>query len=152
MLAFSLVRCVLGLEIFFHKSARSIRGRFFAACFCIPAVNTFPPVNPGRLDRLVTLLAPSPTRDASGSIADEFRAAATVFAEMVEQGGREFRAAGNLNAETTAIFTLRWRADINPGWRIACGGKEWEVLAVSEVGRREFLRVQARSRAVPSIV
>lgn len=109
-------------------------------------------MNSGKLDRRVDLLAPSPVRDASGSVADEWRTAATVWAEKVEQGGREFRAAGALNAETTALFTLRWRADVNPGWRVSMDGREWEILAVSEIGRREFMRVQARARAVPSVV
>jgi SPP1 family predicted phage head-tail adaptor len=106
-------------------------------------------MNPGRLDRRITIQAPVQARDASGGVVTTWLDAATVSAQRIDQGGREFRSAGSLLSETTAIFEIRYFRGITTAHRVKESETVYDVLAVGEIGRREGMRLQAKVRVHP---
>ncbi len=109
-------------------------------------------MNPSRMDRRVVLLKYAPTRDAIGGVIEAWTESDTVFAEKQDQTGREFLAAGQINAAMTTRFWLRWRPDVTPADRLRLlGGRgaidqEYDIQAVREVGRRDGLEITAVGR------
>ena len=106
-------------------------------------------MNPGKLDRRVEILAPLVTASKAGGGAEQsFSVAATVWGARADQGGREYREFGALNAEATSVFTLRWREGLTTRNRLCCEGKEYDIRNISETGGRHvFLLVQAQVRS-----
>lgn len=106
-------------------------------------------MNPGALDRQISLFAPVQTTDAvSGGAVTTFRNAGVIWGKRVDQGGREYRALGALNAETTAVFTIRYHPEITTRWRMTSEGYDYDITDIGETGnkRRELLAVQAKIR------
>jgi SPP1 family predicted phage head-tail adaptor len=106
-------------------------------------------MNPGKLDRRIEIHGPTVSVSAeSGGAEERFALVATVWAAKADAGGREYRAAGALNAEASTLFTIRFRADITPRHRIVCEGQTYDILGIGEASgaRRAFLNVQARVR------
>lgn len=102
-------------------------------------------MNPGSLDRLVSLQSKTATKDAAGAPVLTWATYETVWARKVEQGSREFRAFGETLAETTALFTVRYLSTITAEHRIICDSRTFEVVAPPlEQGRRELLLIQAK--------
>jgi SPP1 family predicted phage head-tail adaptor len=101
------------------------------------------PLNPGRLDRRITLQSSAATRDGAGGNVLTWSEVATVWAQEVSTTGREFRAAGALRAETTIAFRIRYLNTAAPAMRISYNGKLYDILSVVEEGRRESQLIQA---------
>lgn len=101
----------------------------------------------GRLDRRVALAHRTlGTQAADGSYPDSgFTTYATVWAEKLDQHGREFFAAAGTNAERTTRFRIRYRSDVLQTDRIVLDSLNYDIVQVSEIGRREGLEIFARS-------
>ena len=104
------------------------------------------PATRPQLDRRASILTPTTTRDADGGPVETFAATATRWCRRDEAGGREIRVAGQLRAETSALFTFRYFAGLTVKHRILCEGRTWDIVAINEGGRRQWLRVQTRER------
>jgi len=106
-------------------------------------------MNPGKLDRRVEILAPLVTASTAGGGAEQaFVTEATGGGARADQGGREYNAFGALNAESTSVFTLRWREGMTTRNRLRCEGIEYDIRNISETGGRHvFLLVQAQARS-----
>jgi SPP1 family predicted phage head-tail adaptor len=101
-------------------------------------------IDPGRLDRRVTLAQPVTTRDAVGGAIVSWLDAATVWAERrpVRQA-RQFAAEGKQYlAELT--YRLRHRDDVAGGWRLVDGTKVFEVVDLLPLGREHLLELGVR--------
>jgi SPP1 family predicted phage head-tail adaptor len=62
--------------------------------------------------------------------------------------GEKYRAA-EVQAVVTTRFVVRWSsftAGITPKDRLVCGGREYEISGVKEIGRREFVEITAAAR------
>lgn len=103
------------------------------------------PINAGKLDRRITLQTATQTRGAAGGFTSSWVDTATVWAEYMPQGGREFRAAGALHAETSVLFRIRYRAATTADMRISFGGALYDIISIAEEGRREALLIQAKT-------
>ncbi len=109
-------------------------------------------MNPSRMDRRVVLLKYAPTTDAVGGVVEAWTEGDTLAAEKQDQTGREFMAAGQINAQMTTRFWLRWRPDVTPSDRLRLIGEggaidqEFDIQAVREVGRRDGLEITAVGR------
>jgi head-tail adaptor len=57
----------------------------------------------------------------------------------------QFLAAGTTNNEALAVFTIRYRPGIVSGLRAVCDGQTFTITGVSEIGRRQFLALQAKA-------
>jgi SPP1 family predicted phage head-tail adaptor len=99
--------------------------------------------NPGLLDRKITIRVKTVTRGSAGGPAESWADLATVYAQLVNTAGREFRASGSLRAETTHVFRIRYRSDLTTQHRITYNGAAHDILQITEEGRHDTLLVQA---------
>lgn len=107
-------------------------------------------MNPGTLDRYVSLRRLDTSLDAIGGVVESWTHVAWVWAQKLPEKGREFIAAQARVAEAAAVFRIRYRTDIAATWRIFCEGVGYQVAAPPvEVGRRSFLDLILKS-APPS--
>lgn len=98
-----------------------------------------PALNPGRLDRRITLLAPLEVRDAAGGVETSWVNVGSFWARFLPLPGREIQQAGQKLALAAATFRLRWR-QVTAKWRVMLGADVYELIAPPvEVGRREYL-------------
>lgn len=101
----------------------------------------------GKLNRLITLQKRSITRDSIGNGVETWADHSTRWAEVITTGGSEFYAAQRLNAETTAVFKIRYTAAINTLMRIKFGSDLFDILNIADPdGKRVFLNVSAKGR------
>lgn len=85
----------------------------------------------GRLRHRITLQSKgTPTRDAMGGEVITWTDVATVPAEVAALSGRALIAAQQAQSEVTTRITLRYRADIQPDWRILHGTTVYSIHAV----------------------
>lgn len=104
----------------------------------------------GNLDRRVTILRVSAsTPDGHGGVTLTWAEVATVWAEVRPQNGTErWRSE---NAEVAAVathrFRIRWGQAVTVLDRLRFGGRDWEIIRVDEIGRREGQLIQAMARA-----
>ena len=99
-----------------------------------------------QFDRRASILKPTTTRDAAGGVVETYAEAESRWCRRADQGGAEFRYAGQLRAETTALFKFRYFTGLSEKDRIRCESRDWDIVSINEVGRRQFLHVQAKER------
>jgi SPP1 family predicted phage head-tail adaptor len=93
-----------------------------------------------KMDRLVTIQWPSPTRSATGQETITWVDLDPVWAELVPQTtGKEYFAAAQIVAELYAIFRIRYRADVSQKMRLLFGTQPYDIEDMREVERREGL-------------
>lgn len=108
-------------------------------------------MNFSAMDRQITILVNTPGRDEAGGPIETWIDGDTVFAQKVDQTGREFQAAGQTNAQMSTRFWIYWRADVTPANRLRLAGErgapdqEYDIAAVREVGR-DGLEITAIAR------
>jgi len=100
----------------------------------------------GRLDRRLTILRRTLSRNSYGEQIESFDPLATVWAQKLDVTGREFFAAQKTLAENTTRFRIRWRDDLSVTDRISCGGHEYDIKQLAELGRADGLEIVAVMR------
>lgn len=100
----------------------------------------------GTLDRRITLLRRSQTRNAYGEQVETFTEYATVWGQRLDVTGREMFASKGTIAENSAQFRLRYRSDVLYTDRLQCDGVEYDIVQVAELGRRDGLDLVAVAR------
>lgn len=105
-------------------------------------------MNIGSLDREVTLLAPvAVPQDAYGAPAPvQYEERATVWASLKFGAGTEATDAQQLTAQQVVTWTLRYRADVLPTWRLRYNETTYQLTAVAEIGRRVGLTLTTYAR------
>lgn len=100
-------------------------------------------MNPGRLNRRVTIASHGTTPDAFGQPANTWATLATVWAEITPKRGRELVAAKSVDSEVSATITIRYRADVTAAHRITHAGKIYNIAAVIDRnGEGKFLDLE----------
>lgn len=107
-------------------------------------------VNIGRLDRRITFQQ----RVVASNVSNEDEEAGwtdvvTVWAKRDEPGRQktgdeEFRA-DKLTDYLNQVYSIRYRTDITPKLRIMDSGVRYDILSISEVGRKGYLKIEAVS-------
>lgn len=104
----------------------------------------------GALDRKITLIqvveTPARLNEPVKTPHDRW----TVWAEYLPGPGREGLRAGEIAAVTSARFRVRWSRNaalVTPAWRLRFDGREYNIVDVQPVGRREWLMLSAQARA-----
>lgn len=100
----------------------------------------------GALDRRLTIQGFSVTRDPESN--EEIRTwsdLATVWANRRDVSAREFFSSGSEHAEQQSVFTIRWRPGLTSTLRVIHDGQTFDVTGVSEMGRRQYLALQAKA-------
>lgn len=100
----------------------------------------------GELNRRIVIQIPKVTRDDYGDTNETWEDFATVWAEIITSGGREFYAAQKQNAETSAVFRIRYREGLNTRMRIKYGHRVFEILPpINDVeGKHKELLISAK--------
>ena len=95
----------------------------------------------GRLDSRVTLQSRSVLRNATGEDVVTYSDVAEVWAEKFDLRGREFYAAQQAKADVTTRWRIRWRSDVSVLHRLVHAGRNYDINAISEIGRRDGLEI-----------
>jgi len=104
----------------------------------------------GSLDRWLILQRRTVETDALGEEVETFIDLATVRASKTDISDAEKVRAQQVGAEITTRFQIRWSvnwSDLNPKDRVTCESREYEVVGVKEIGRREGIEITACARA-----
>lgn len=100
----------------------------------------------GALDRRLTIQGFTSTRDPeTNEEIQTWADLATVWANRRDVSAREFFSAGGENTEQQSVFTIRWRAGLTSSLRLIQNGQTFDVTGVSEIGRRQYLALQAKA-------
>lgn len=93
----------------------------------------------GKLNRKITLQAMGTTRDSDGYETENWIDVSDLKSEVITSGGREFYAAQKQNAETTAVFRIRYRVGVNTRMRVKWGNRIFAILSLNPIDRTELL-------------
>ena len=96
-------------------------------------------MNIGKLDRLITLQAPTVVpQSPNGELAPKaFADVAQVWAGLYYAQGNEAVQASEVTATQRIVFTIRYRADVRPTWQLVHEGRAFQITDVAEIGRRQ---------------
>ena len=97
----------------------------------------------GSLDRRVTLLRRSLSRNAFGEEEVEYNAFDTVWAQKLDVTGREYFTAQRDLAVGTTRFRIRYRNDLSVTDRISYNEHVYDIKQLTELGRHEGLDIVA---------
>lgn len=86
----------------------------------------------GRLNQRVTLQQRTAGVDALGQELTTWSDVATVWAEVQPLRGREYFAAGQMQATVDVRIRIRWRAGVVPSMRALWRGQPHEIVSVIE--------------------
>ena len=96
----------------------------------------------GTLDRWVTLRVPTEVEQRGGSIKLTYADGDSIWMnKKYGNKGSEEEESMRVTAFSTAVFTGRYRSDINKRYRLSEGGREWKVRASEILGRDEYIRL-----------
>jgi SPP1 family predicted phage head-tail adaptor len=97
----------------------------------------------GRLDRRVTLQTCTISQEADGGVLRTYQDLATVWASVAPEKGQETFSDDQPLARQSVVFTIRYRAGVLPKGRVQYQGRFYNIRDVSEIGRREGLKITA---------
>lgn len=106
-------------------------------------------MNIGKLDRRLTLQAPTPApADQYGGAGQQqqYTDVATVAAQVKPVPGVEGFVGDQLTATQRQEFTIRYRPDVRPTWQLVYEGTTYQLTTVTEFGRRVSLILTAYAR------
>jgi len=99
----------------------------------------------GRLNKRITIRrAAAPTRNAMNEPVEVWTDFGSFMAEQVQQRPTESWKAGQTAAQSERVWRVRWTArtaKISPLDRLICDGREFEITAASEMGRRAGVEI-----------
>lgn len=99
----------------------------------------------GAMNNPIMLQSATRTADSYNQMIETWADTKTVFAQIVTTGGGEFYAAQKVNAQTSAVFHVRYDPAINVQMRIKYGTRIFAILAVNDVdGRHEEMQISAK--------
>jgi SPP1 family predicted phage head-tail adaptor len=84
-------------------------------------------MNPGRLNKRITLQKKGFVRDAESNTKDSWVDSATVWAAVEPLRGREYYAAAAASAESLVRFRLRYRKDVTADMRVKYDNRIFEL-------------------------
>ncbi len=98
----------------------------------------------GELDRKVRLERRTTAQNDYGEPIETWVLIAEVWASRAVLSGRELFDSDQIAAELMYKFRMYYRSDLDATCRIVYGGQNYDIQAVSELGRREGLEVIAQ--------
>lgn len=97
----------------------------------------------GKRDRKVQILMPSVNRSPSGSVVTTYvpRFSKPLWAAVAGATGRERMAAGQNTAPWELKVTILYNAVVSRNDRVEYEGERYDLVGMSEIGRREGLEL-----------
>ena len=97
-------------------------------------------IDPGKLDRRITLKSASVSTDGFGQDVRTYSTLAQVWAKVDYRGTpKEGEDTEKLTSLNKVRFTVRYRSDVDATVKISWGGKTYEIEGVSLEGRERYL-------------
>lgn len=97
----------------------------------------------------ITFQENAPVKDSFGQEIESWKDVPTlknIWASMKTTGGGEFYAAQKINAETTALFKIRYIAGVDAKMRILYGGRYYEILNINDANEQhEFINISCKA-------
>lgn len=104
-------------------------------------------IDPGSLNRRLTLEAPVETGDGAGGVTRTYEAAATLWAQVAPLSAREEIDAVRQGATLTHRIAIRYSADITTRHRFRDGARIYRILSLRDRdGSKRFLDISAEER------
>ena len=98
----------------------------------------------GKRYHRIQLMRRSLARDAQGQNIETFATYATAWAQRVDVKSREVMMADQPNAESTAVFTVRWRSDMLMTDRILDeNNNNYNIRQMNEITRHKGIQITA---------
>jgi len=103
-------------------------------------------IKAGELNQRITFQRATLTRQPGGQKTETWADAATVYAAVITTGGSEFYAAQKKNAETSAVFKIRFTNAVNVKMRIVYGRRIFHILPpINDVNaKHEIMLISAK--------
>lgn len=98
-----------------------------------------------KLDRTITLERRTEALDDFGTPTEAWAPIATLAAQRLTNGSREFVRAYGQAEEGEAVFRVRFVAGITTADRVTYEGEELELVEIVELGRRAGLDLRTRT-------
>lgn len=95
----------------------------------------------GKLDRRIDLLKRRLVENTTGEQEEVFEEGLTAWAQVLTNKGRDYFSAAQVHNEETLLFRIRYRTDIDAKDRIGYQGKQYGIVNIAEIGRREGLEL-----------
>lgn len=99
----------------------------------------------GKLNKRITVRrASAPTRNAMNEPVEVWGDLGKFWAEQIDQRPTESWKAGQTAAQVERVWRVRWHArtaTISPSDRLVCDGREFQIIGVTEVGRRVGIEI-----------
>jgi SPP1 family predicted phage head-tail adaptor len=103
-------------------------------------------IKAGDLKHPIKLQRPVTTRNEKSKTITTWEDVVTVYAGKTDVSGREFYIAQAYHAEDVVTFTVRWRDDIAPTWRVVHHGTAYNILEINHLGyMRDFMRLKCKA-------
>lgn len=103
-------------------------------------------MNPGKLDRRLTIQVRTPSKDAAGGRVEGWADAFQCWGENVRQISAESIVADADRAIESCQFRIRYKAGITSGThRLLYQLKFYDILGITEEGRRDSLLLTCRA-------
>lgn len=96
-------------------------------------------LNPGELDRRITLQSASVSTDGFGQAVRTYSTLGLVWAKVDYLSVKEGEETERLTSVNKVRFTIRYRADVDATIKISWDSKTYEVEGVSLEGRERYL-------------
>lgn len=103
-------------------------------------------MNPGQLDRQVTVESYTTTRDDWNTPTKTWSTLATIWARKRDQRSTEATELNQTVNINRTIWTIRFRSDIDATMRIAYAGQKHYIVGVRELGRKELMEITTELR------
>ena len=103
-------------------------------------------MEPGRLDRRILILQRSTSTDAWNQNLGSYVQVLEVWAEVKDLGAKEREEADQRVTVNPKIFTIRYRSEVTTKHRISFDGDIYQITGMTEIGRKEGLRITAVAR------
>jgi SPP1 family predicted phage head-tail adaptor len=100
----------------------------------------------GTLDRRITLMHRVLTSNRFGEQVVGYETYDQVWAQKLDVTGREFFSAQRTLAEGTTRFRIRHRNDLLATDLITYGGREYDIIQIAELGRKDGIEILATVR------
>lgn len=103
-------------------------------------------MNPGKLDRRVTIQARTYAADGTGGRTETWEDTFDCWAEALAQKPTEIMAAGADRAADERQFRIRYKARLTSGnHRVVYQGAYYNILGITEEGRQDMLLLTCRA-------
>ena len=103
-------------------------------------------MNPGKMDRRITVQVRSLSKDAAGGRVESWSDAFQCWAELVSNASNEGVTAGAERSSSDKQFRIRYRSNIESGThRVLYQLKFYDITGIEEEGRQDRLLLTCRS-------